>query len=50
MDIAINFDDQSFVGTDKVDDVAFEGDLAAESETVKLFAAEGGLEHLLSGC
>ena len=45
--VAIDFDDEAFLSADEVDDVAFEGNLAAEAETVELPAAECVPEFLL---
>ncbi|CAN5499374.1 hypothetical protein BH23CHL2_BH23CHL2_27380 [soil metagenome] len=47
MDFAIDFDNQALSAADEVDDVAFEGNLAAKPEAVELFSAQSGSEFLL---
>ncbi len=47
VDIAVDFDDEALLGADKVNDVAFEGNLAAKTKTIELFATEGVPELFL---
>jgi hypothetical protein len=41
VDIAINFYDEPHFGANEVNNVTFEGDLAAKTKTIKLSATEG---------